>query len=80
MLANYFGDSTPFSVSSDVMVGTTRSFPTLTAALEEIKNARVFAGIHFRTACNDGQTIGIGVGDYVNAHALVSLTPNPPPK
>jgi hypothetical protein len=80
VLANSFGDSTPFSVTSDVLRNVTRSFPTLTAALEEIKNARVFAGIHFRTACNDGQTIGIGVGDYVLAHSLVSLSPNPPPK
>jgi hypothetical protein len=80
VLANSFGDSTPFSVTSDVLPGVTRSFASLTAALEEIKNARVFGGIHFRTACNDGQTIGIGVGDYVLAHSLVSLSANPPPK
>ncbi len=80
VLANSFGDSSPFTVTSDVMLGVTRSFPSITAALEEIKNARVFAGIHFRTACNDGQTIGIGVGDYVLAHSLVSLSPSQPPK
>ena len=41
------------------------------AALEEIKNARVFGGIHFRTACVDGTALGISVGDYVMAHALL---------
>jgi hypothetical protein len=80
VLTNSFGDDSPFSVSSDVLLGVTRSFASLTAALDEIKNARVFAGIHFRTACNDGQTIGIGVGDYIVAHSLVSLSPSQPPK
>jgi hypothetical protein len=73
VLVNLFDDKTPFTVSSDVMLGVLRSFPNISAALEEIKNARVYAGIHTRTACNDGQTLGIGVADYVLAHALVPL-------
>jgi hypothetical protein len=47
------------------MIGVTRSFPNFSSALEEIKNARVFAGIHFRTACNDGTALGGSVADYV---------------
>jgi hypothetical protein len=73
VLSNYFGDDVPFSISSDVMVWTTRYFSSFTAALEEIKNARVFAGIHFRTACNDGQTLGTGVADYVIGHSLLPV-------
>jgi hypothetical protein len=41
--------------------------------LEEIQNARVFGGIHFRTACVDGTALGISVGDYVVAHALLPI-------
>jgi hypothetical protein len=75
VLANYLGDDVPFTVSTDVVtaavpLGTTRSFSSLTQALQEIKNARIFAGIHFRTACDDGQLLGIAVADDVFAHAL----------
>lgn len=70
VLESYFGDHTPFTVQSDVMLGVARSFPNLSAALEEIKNARVFAGIHFRTACNDGQSLGISVSNYVLSNSM----------
>ena len=70
VLSDYFGEATSFSVGSDVMVGVVRSFPNFTAALAEIVDARVFAGIHFRSACNDGQAIGAGVGQYVVSNAL----------
>jgi hypothetical protein len=50
---------------SDLMLGETRSFRSFSAALEEMKNARVFAGIHFRTACEVGQNLGASVAEYV---------------
>ena len=46
----------------------TRSFRSFSDALEEVKNARIFAGIHFRTACEDGTTIGKSVAQYVLEH------------
>jgi hypothetical protein len=58
-------------VGSNTLPGVTRQFPSLTAALEELKSARVFAGIHFRTACDDGQSLGIGVADYILTHSLL---------
>ena len=73
VLADYFGDDTSFSIGSDVMVGVTRSFGSFSAALEEIKNARIFAGIHFRAACDDGQALGVSVADYVLEHALTPV-------
>jgi hypothetical protein len=57
-------------VDSDVMTGVVRSFPNFAAALAEIVNARVYGGIHFRTACNDGQATGTAVGEYVLQHAF----------
>jgi PAP2 superfamily len=71
VLTNYFGENTPFIVKSDVMIGPVRSYPSFSAALDEIKNARVFAGIHFRSACNAGQTLGIAVSDYVIENSLL---------
>jgi hypothetical protein len=74
ILTAYFGDNTPFSVmSTGGMPGVTRYFSSFTSALDEVKNARVFGGIHFRTACNDGQALGTAVADYTLSHALLRL-------
>jgi membrane-associated phospholipid phosphatase len=48
ILSAAFGDNTPFTVTSDVRPGT-RGFPSFSAAVAEIADARVFGGIHFRT-------------------------------
>ena len=69
ILAAAFGENTAFSVTSDVRAGT-RSFSSFTAAVNEIANARVFAGIHFRTACVRGNTLGRAVAQYVSTHAM----------
>jgi hypothetical protein len=73
VLANEFGDRTRFNLGSDLMLGVTRSYPSFSAALEEIKNARVFAGIHFRTATEDGVKLGTEVADYVLEHKFQRL-------
>ena len=70
VLANYFGEGTRFRVTSDVMPGVVRQFDSFSAALEEVKNARIFAGIHFRSATTDGQTLGASVGEYVLNNAM----------
>lgn len=46
ILAQEFGEDTPFSVDSDVRPGT-RPFSSFSAATSEIADARVFGGIHF---------------------------------
>lgn len=76
VLADYFGENTPFSINSDIMLGVVRSFTSFTAALNEIKDARIFAGIHFRSACNDGQATGIAVANYVLDHSLLPIHGN----
>jgi membrane-associated phospholipid phosphatase len=71
VLANFFGEQSHFTVDNDLMIGVSRSFSSFSQALDEVKNARVFAGIHFRSACDDGQTTGIQVGNWVLEHALL---------
>lgn len=71
ILSNTFGEETSFAVVSNAMPGVTRTFHNFTAALQEVANARVFGGIHFRTATVDGTALGIAVADYVIAHALL---------
>lgn len=70
VLSHYFGDTTAITVTNDALPGQTRSFGSFSAALEEVKNARVFGGIHFRTDCNAGQSLGNSVGEYVIKHSL----------
>ncbi len=60
-LTGFFGtDAVAFSTSSSFS-GTTRSFTSFSQAIEEIGNARVWAGIHFRTACDQGRAMGIKI-------------------
>jgi hypothetical protein len=70
VLAHFFGERTSFSVTSDVMLGVVRSLSSFTEALHEVTNARVFAGIHFRTACEGGEATGTAVANYILANAL----------
>jgi hypothetical protein len=39
-------------------------------ALADIHDARVFGGIHFRTACRRGSVMGAQVADWVIANAM----------
>jgi hypothetical protein len=70
VLADRFGNDIPFTVSSDV-TDVTRRFTSFSAALDEIRSARVNAGIHFRTACTDGQVLGTDVANYVLEHSFL---------
>jgi hypothetical protein len=70
VIAAFFGASTPFSVTSEGMPGVTRSFAGPAAALDEIADARVFGGIHYRTACQHGQALGETVAGFVIDHIL----------
>ncbi len=65
VLTHFFGEDTAFTLDSDVMPGVTRSFDSFPAALDEITDARVFGGIHFRSACDDGRKVGGEVADYI---------------
>jgi hypothetical protein len=60
-------------VDSDVMLGVVRSFTNFAAALAEIANARIYGGIHFRTACEDGQATGTAVAHFVLKNAFQRL-------
>ena len=72
ILAAEFGENTSFSVTSETGPGT-RHFANFSAATSEIADARVFAGIHFRTACVRGNLVGRAVADYVSTHAIRAI-------
>ena len=67
VLGRAFGQI-PITIESDTMLGVSRSFHGVAAALEEVKDARIFAGIHFRTATEAGTAIGADAATYVIDH------------
>jgi len=69
ILASVFGENTTFIADSEARPGT-RTFSSFTSAVDEIADARVFGGIHFRTSCVRGYILGRAVADYVSRHAL----------
>ena len=71
VLEHAFGADTTFWVDSDLRPGI-RWFTGFDSALDEVVNARVFGGIHFRTACIRGNAVGKLVAQYVLANAVVS--------
>ena len=65
VLADYFGDDTPFMLESPAAPGWVRFYPSFSAAIDEVADARVFAGFHFRTACRDGAILGSDVAGFI---------------
>jgi PAP2 superfamily len=70
ILAHEFGERSRFDIESDAMIGVVRSFRSFSSALDEVKDARIFGGIHFRFDCDAGQAIGAAVANYVLEHAF----------
>ena len=48
-------------------------YSSFSEALEKVVEARVFSGIHFRTACEVGQKLGANVAQFVLTHAASPL-------
>jgi hypothetical protein len=68
VLQHFFGtDRVPLTLHSNES-GTTRSFRRLSEILREVINARVWAGIHFRTADLEGAQLGETVARYEHRH------------
>jgi hypothetical protein len=73
VLASFYGDDTPFTATSTSLPGVERSFTSLSSAIEQIQNARVWGGIHFRTACDTGANMGAEVAQYVTETRLLPV-------
>jgi hypothetical protein len=64
VLQLFFGDEVPFRVPSVQFPGETRGFPRFSDALAEITEARIWAGLHYRTADLQARQLGRNVADY----------------
>jgi len=72
VLARFFdNDNICFTTTSGApFPGITRSFTSFSQAAQENADSRVYAGIHFRSACRDGLKQGTKVGRYIFNHFL----------
>src|SRR5262249_36628453 len=73
VLAAYIGDDTLVVVKSPAKAGWVRVFPSFSAAIDDVADARVFAGIHFRTACQDGMILGNDVASYILENRMLRI-------
>jgi hypothetical protein len=58
------------TLTSDALPGVTNRYPTFKAISDQVVNARVWGGVHWRTSCAAGRTLGTKVGRFVTANAL----------
>jgi len=65
VLADYFGEDTPLMLESPAAPGWVRYYPNFSTAVDGVADARVFAGIHFRGACEVGQIVGSEVAAFI---------------
>jgi hypothetical protein len=66
----YGTEDLPFTTGSDFLPGVFRSFSTCEDAAVEAALSRIYGGIHFRTASEDGLQAGTSIGDWTFAHYL----------
>jgi hypothetical protein len=65
VLAATYGDETPFTGTSAGAPGVERRFDSFSAAVQQVQEARIFGGIHFRFAAETGARMGTEVACYV---------------
>jgi hypothetical protein len=77
ILRMFFGDTIAggFSITSistllDPADARTREFESFSQVLAEIVEARIWAGLHFRTADRQGKALGRNVAQYTATHSL----------
>lgn len=71
VLALFYGtDGIAFGTGSDALPGVYRRFGSFSEAAAEAAVSRLYGGIHFRSANEDGRASGVAIGEYVFAHFL----------
>ena len=69
ILQSFFGDNPGVPLTSTI-TGITRQWNTFSEGLDEVIDARIYSGLHFRTADEVGSRHGGQVADFVWANAL----------
>jgi PAP2 superfamily len=71
ILALFFGrDTVMFTTGSDFLPGLSRQFTSFSAAANEAALSRIYGGIHFRSATEDGLKAGLDIGEWTFSHVM----------
>jgi hypothetical protein len=73
VLTRELGDDHSFTIRSPNHPTFTWTFDRFSEVTAQVKEARIWAGIHFRHACDTGEQVGVMVADYVLDHFLLPL-------
>jgi hypothetical protein len=67
-----FGTGTlePFAMQSPALPGVTRRWTRIADYVQEVADARVWSGVHFRTSARVGQAMGRAIGEHTLRRAL----------
>jgi membrane-associated phospholipid phosphatase len=71
VLALLLGNQTPFTLSSPALPGVTVMYQSFSDAAVEVGLSRIWGGIHFRTACEVGRTVGESIADQAVTNYLL---------
>jgi hypothetical protein len=70
VLTHIFGDHFSFTDNSEEEFGLpARTFPSFADAAKEAAESRLYGGIHFRDAIENGSTEGVQIGNFVIRHS-----------
>jgi hypothetical protein len=70
-------DIPEIAITSTTAPGVTHRFTNMTAFADEVANARIWSGFHYRFSTRAGRGMGLKIGEYVAApsHAALYLVP-----
>jgi hypothetical protein len=60
----------PFTTTSDALPGVVRHFRGFLEAANEAALSRMYGGIHFRSANEDGLKAGLAIGGWTFTHTM----------
>src|SRR5262249_54771075 len=78
VLDAFFGRSVQFSTTAVTLPGVTRSFTGFDQAAAEAGQSRIYAGIHFQFANQDGQATGRALANYTRGLFNIAQDATPP--
>ena len=73
VLARELGDEHSFTLVARDYPSFTWTFERFSDAAAQVKEARIWAGIHYRNSCNVGQAVGLQIADYVLDNFMLPL-------
>jgi hypothetical protein len=63
-------DVPEIAITSTVLPGVTHRFTNVMALADEVANARIYAGFHYRSSTRVGTEMGLEIGEYVVKHIM----------